>query len=607
MFQPFGDINTLETSSYYDLTKLVTWKIQNRDAAASELRTVRVFDIETRDGEMILIANSDGDYLDKITPDNLIEFLYNEKNKSSWNFFYNLTFDAEVILKTLLGTKLKDYLRNRKLEWLYDDIKITYIPKKSLRFMKGKHSVRFFDIAQFYHASLEKAYEDNIGKMPDEHKDFKKKRAQFSKRFYLHNRKSVINYCVNDCRLTLELCNRFIKMFYGVTGFYPNRWLSSGYLAEKYLIHKKVKIPLFNSIPYEIQDLAYKSYYGGRFEITKRGFMGKAAQIDINSAYPYAISLIPDFSDGTWVNGTTIHPKAEVGFFKIEANVANDTYIPQFPFRVNNHGNKIIIFPSGHFVTYVTLHELLASNPESYNILESWQFIPNSNYKPFSDVIHETYNKRLELKAANNPAQLPVKIILNSFYGKFGETVNVNVGNLFNPVLFSFITGFTRAQMYKFVRDSNLNKDVVAFATDSICLRGSKYFDFPETTEIGKFSLKKSADDVFMLQNGYYRFNGIWTSRGFGKDAGKEVEHLKTSVKDGRLYLVLKELRATRLRTAILEKRINDIGRFYVKSKELNLNTDRKRLWYTQLEAVNDRDFCESLPISLDYFSQKYI
>ncbi|NMJ87387.1 MAG: hypothetical protein EX285_06060 [Thaumarchaeota archaeon] len=74
MFQSFGDINTLETSSYCDLKKLATWKIQNRDAAASGLRTVRVFDIETRDGEQILIANSDGDYLDKITPDNLIKF-----------------------------------------------------------------------------------------------------------------------------------------------------------------------------------------------------------------------------------------------------------------------------------------------------------------------------------------------------------------------------------------------------------------------------------------------------------------------------------------------------------------------------------------------------
>ena len=161
--------------------------------------------------------------------------------------------------------------------------------------------------------------------------------------------------------------------------------------------------------------------------------------------------------------------------------------------------------------------------------------------------------------------------------------------------------------MYKFVRDSNLNKDVVAFATDSICLRGSKYFDFPETTEIGKFSLKKSADDVFMLQNGYYRFNGIWTSRGFGKDAGKEVEHLKTSVKDGRLYLVLKELRTTRLRTGILENRINDIGRFQTKSKQVNLNADRKRYWFTRLESINEKVFCDSLPLSLDYFTQNGI
>ena len=198
--------------------------------------------------------------------------------------------------------------------------------------MNGKNSVRFFDIAQFYHANLENTYEANIGEMPDEHKNFKKKRAQFSKDFYAHNRRAVINYCVNDCRLTLELYNRFIKMFYGVTGFYPNKWLSSGYLAEKYLISQRVKIPFFKDILYEIQDLAYRSYYGGRFEITKRGFMGKAAQIDINSAYPYAMSLIPDLEDGEWVQGTSINPKAEVGFFKIEALIPNDTYIPQFPF-----------------------------------------------------------------------------------------------------------------------------------------------------------------------------------------------------------------------------------------------------------------------------------
>ncbi|NMJ86968.1 MAG: hypothetical protein EX285_03900 [Thaumarchaeota archaeon] len=300
-----------------------------------------------------------------------------------------------------------------------------------------------------------------------------------------------------------------------------------------------------------------------------------------------------------------INPKAEIGFFKIEALILNDTYIPQFPFRVNNNGNKIIIFPSGNFITYVTLHELLASNPQSYNILESRQFIPNSNYKPFKDVIHETYNKRLELKASNNPAQLPVKIILNSIYGKFGQNVNKVIGNLFNPALLSFITGFTRTQMYKFVRDNNLNKEVVSFATDSICL--TKKLNLPETKELDKFFLSKPTDDVFILQNGFYRFNGIWTSRGFGKDAGKEVEHVDTKEIDGRLYIILQETRTIRLRTGILEKRINDIGRFYTKTKQVNLNADRKRYWFTRLESINEKVFCESLPISLNYFTQKHI
>ena len=35
--------------------------------------------------------------------------------------------------------------------------------------------------------------------------------------------------------------------------------------------------------------------------------------------------------------------------------------------------------------------------------------------------------------------------------------------------LFATITGSTRAQMYRFVTDHNLENDIVAFATDSIC------------------------------------------------------------------------------------------------------------------------------------------
>ena len=444
----------------------------------------------------------------------------------------------------------------------------------------------FFDIAQFYnHTSLEKAYEQNIAPLPTEYKDFKRNRSEFSKWFVENNKKRIIDYCLTDCKFTLELSNLWVKLFHDVFGVYVNRWLSSGYLAEKVIITHNVHIPLFNSIPCEIQDLAYRSYYGGRFEMLIRGFIGEGYLYDINSAYPHALTKLPDLDNGEWVNGTRIHPKAELGFFKIEATVPIENYITPFPLRTYNGINKLLIFPSGNFITTCTLHELIAcENPDYYKILDSWQFIPNSSYYPLKDFIEVNYNKRLELKNADNPAQLPIKIILNSIYGKTGQTRH-GMGNLFNPVIFAFTTGFTRGQMYKFVRDSNLNKEVVSFATDSLCV--TKNLNLPAIKELGMFSLANSAYDVFMLQNGYYRFNGIWKSRGFGKDAGKLVEHIGIKETDGRLYLVLQETRSTRLRTAIVENRIRDIGKIQPYEKKINLNADRKRHWLTRLESVN--------------------
>ena len=53
--------------------------------------------------------------------------------------------------------------------------------------------------------------------------------------------------------------------------------------------------------------MAYRSYYGGRFEILKRGFIGKGYLYDINSAYPYALTQIPDLSKGKWIKQKRIH------------------------------------------------------------------------------------------------------------------------------------------------------------------------------------------------------------------------------------------------------------------------------------------------------------
>lgn len=591
----------LAITDFRDLSKIFTKKKQNRDLARSDLRKVHALDTETYEGNLFLIADSDGKFLDKIMPESVIKFLFNKKNQGSWNFFFNLGYDAEVILK-LLGNKLFAYRKNRKLRFKFNEFTLEYIPNKCLKIRKGHHSAIFYDIAQFYNGKkLSEAYEENIETLDREFLEIKKKREQFSPWYYNHNKKRIQNYCIQDCKLAKELAVKWIKLFHDAFGFYPLKWYSSGYLAERVLINRGIEFPSFDSILYDIQEMAYRSYYGGRFEMLKRGFIGEAHLYDINSAYPYAITKIPDLQKGEWIRSKSIHSQSKIGFFKIRANIPDCKYIPPFPFRIKNN----IIFPSGRFETYVTLEELkVCEDPKFYKILDSYQFIPDSEEYPYKKFIEEMYQKRLELKQKKDPMQLPIKIILNSIYGKTGQKVNRIIGNLFNPVIFAFITGYARAQLYKFVLERGIEKEVVAFATDSICT--TKKLDI-DSDKIGEFSYEGSAVDVFFLQNGFYRFNKKWKQRGFGKLSGKEIEHLETFEKNGKLFYKIKILRNSRLRTSIIQNQISEIGKIKEIIKQFNLNADRKRLWLGKIESVDSKVMNESIPISLNHFKKEFI
>lgn len=191
-------------TDFKDIRKLRTNRPQNRDPARSELRPIHTWDTETYDGNIFLIANSERKFLDEITPESVLDLLSAKKYQSSWNFFYNLGYDAEVILK-LLGKELYRYGRTGNLVFQFDKYKITYIPNKCLRIAKGHHSASYYDIAQYYHASLSDAYQTNIGKLPDSYLEIKGKRSQFSPRFYKRNKKLIRDYCIQDCIYTKQL------------------------------------------------------------------------------------------------------------------------------------------------------------------------------------------------------------------------------------------------------------------------------------------------------------------------------------------------------------------------------------------------------------------
>jgi len=111
-----------------------------------------------------------------------------------------------------------------------------------------------------------------------------------------------------------------------------------------------------------------------------------------------------------------------------------------------------------------------------------------------------------------------------------------------------------------------------------------------------------SGNDVFYLQNGINRFNGKWKQRGLGKLQDKNIEHLETIVKKGKLYLKFKVLRSSRLRSSILQDRLSEIGRIKIFEKEVNLNADKKRFWLGEIKTIDSRIMNESIPISLNHF-----
>ena len=198
-------VESIPVTDFKDLTKLYTDKKQNRDPARSELRPIHALDTETYNGNIFLIADSDGRLLDDINAESVLDFLFSRKYEGSWNFFWNITYDAEVILK-LLGNALFSYSKNHKLSFQFADYRIRYIPDKSLRIKKGHHSVTFYDIAQYFSRSgLAKAYQDNIGQLPQDYLTFKAVRNEFSSRFYDRNKQRVRKYCVQDCKFTKDL------------------------------------------------------------------------------------------------------------------------------------------------------------------------------------------------------------------------------------------------------------------------------------------------------------------------------------------------------------------------------------------------------------------
>lgn len=603
-----------------DVVESLTYKFE--DKAGYQIRPKIIgFDTETysSNGDIMTLCLSDGNHIEfkngEMDFEKIVNFFRPYMQQNVLFFAWNLGFDAMILLKNL-GDKIKD-LKESDFKLSEGSFNVFYIPKKALSIGdKKKHTVKFYDISSLFNKQpLDSVAKKYLGKQKEYTGKYQDKQFPNDVLKDEKETKLIIDYCILDAKLTQQLTEFWLDKFYKSFGVYPKKFHSAGTIAMQYLHTKLEKWSSFFTAPYEVQKLAYKSYFGGRFEVLKRGTFKNVFHYDINSAYPYVMSILPDFTDGEWID---VKEEKDVnfdyfGFYEIEVKV-NEKVIAPFLFRPDE---KLSIFmPKGEFKTFTTSSELKVAL-EKYDVellsVKGVYFIPNKKGKnQFNEIIENMYQERLNQK--DEGQKHVYKIIINSIYGKTAQTKPVPT-NFFSPVVTSSITGMCRAMLLEAV--ANNKNDVIAFATDGIF--STKPLKVPVTPNkkiLGEWSFEFHRDFTIFM-SGIYSFNYYdhktrqWNrqtrSRGFKirclKDSGEtymlDLDDMivKYDPEKSKFYLKIKYILPNTISASLIQNKIRDIGKFEIKEKEIDLNGDTKRSWLEDIKDLNIIQDSETLDV----------
>jgi hypothetical protein len=585
---------------------------------------VIAIDTETfeKNGNLICLCNSENEEVLTGTTEKqpTLEEYFKYLAKLSGNrknvcfFAYNLKFDASILLKTL-GVDLKQFYED-DFEGKIDGIKVKYLNKKCLMLSKGRQKVNIFDALQYFIGAGENGGSslDSVAKAYlGEQKEYtgKYQNKKFPDQIEHTEMIQIVKYCMLDCKLTKKLMDIWINAFYDNFGFYPNKYYSAGFVSVQVLKTKLNSFPSFRKAPFLVQEMAYKSYFGGRFEIMEKGLMENIHHYDIKSAYPSAMAQMPDFTRGKWV---TIRNKEDyerheakglVGFYKIHVDVKEENLTP-FVFR-NELGQ--VLTPQGEFITYTTGSELdVALDYYDFELkkIAGYAFKPDNNDETeFNRLIKEMYD--LRMKQTNEGQKYVYKVIINSLYGKTAQSKPEPKG-LFSPILCAYITGHCRAELLKVAK--NNKKDIVMFATDGIFSK--KPLDVKLGKQLGEFDYEFHPK-FLLIMAGVYSYNTKENpqmntrSRGFSlRTFDKDEKELKFDldsyrlIKDNdRFYYEIRNIRPVALTQAVIQHKYTPelVGKMEFIRKEIDLNGDKKRLWYKRLSSINDNARSEAIKL----------
>lgn len=622
-------------------------------------REVIGFDTETHDGKVTLIADSRGIHAKIRNFKELTDYLLKDKYRRTVNFFFNLSYDSNAIIKHLPEKNFLELIDFNQT--IYKGVFLNQKPNKEMRIglirnKKQYNTVKYYDIANFYKiGSLEETYNKTF---KNKNKTYKKSMDASRINFEYDNiDEKAIKYCIQDARA----CQELSQSLHEVTSKFCNinTYLSPASISKA--VRKRYLKREYRFTKSRIQEMALRSTAGGRIEVSQIGYFPKAYLYDIVSAYP-SILVNMDSIGSRRIYNNEYMPESIYSFFNVDVIIPDDYIIAPLKYLLKKA--NVLGYPVGKlkdcFIAKSTLETLMKYDIRfKINRASHVMNINEKEPKPFS-FVKELFEKRIQLKKNNDPRQLPLKLALNSLWGGTIETnkkydlfeswsdkeentrgnhlrevykqmflakPQTYAGMFYNPVYASEVTAQIRNQIFE--KCFEYQDHVLAIATDGIFFdkKINNHFDIEEY-KLGAWDVSKHMHGV-MSGNGIYTFSNddgtdiVSKFRGFGKiNLFDILDHeriqnnsnmLSYIDETGKTYLydnkrrcayVVEDNNITYIKKAprkLKESRndYNDFNVFKYKEKVLSLNFDKKRLWDRKIINFDDlmRNHITSKPI----------
>lgn len=337
-------------------------------------------------------------------------------------------------------------------------------------------------------------------------------------------------YMSLELDIGVDLMNRLRHYMFNA-GIRPRGWHGPGAVASALLTREGVRKHM--QVPDErTTKWSRLAYFGGRFEQMRTGYYtDKVFQYDIRSAYPAALTHCPGLGTGTWTFRK--QPTDNGSLFKMYMVRYRDQGV-QFtdwnPLPLRSRHQTIHYQNWVHGVYWAPEIEVVRKfKPSSLEILGVLEY-EDTGVRPFAFVA-DMYDQRSEWKTAGNPAQLALKLALNSLYGKLAQRVGYDEKLMLPPPSHclewaGFVTSYCRGKMLELMyQDPDA---IIAVETDGI------FSTKPLMCDIGPGLGQMEADtwdEICYIQSGVYfkRSGDEWKTgktRGFGKNTLKVEDAL---------------------------------------------------------------------------------